>query len=291
MKISVVIPTLNREKELVDSIEGVLKDDYKDFELIVVDQTEKHEPDTERALKGLGSKIKLVHEEIKSLPHARNVGVAHSSGEVILFLDDDIIPKPGLLTAHAARYGDYKVGGVGGRIMAAGDENKPEPAKIATITPWGAFKDYFYATHSEEVETVRGANMSFRRDLYVKLGGFDENYVGNAMREETDFSFRLRKLGYKLIFEPKAEVFHLLTPSGGARSGDRVGRYRTFFRNNTYFFLRHFNPLMLPFFWLTLAKQFFGCVLRFSPIAPFQGAGDAFGDLARGPKLYADFIR
>jgi len=291
MKISVVIPTLNRERVLVDTIAKVLEDKYSDFEVIVVDQTERHEPETDRALRQFGSKIKLVKESVKSLPHARNQGVKQASGEIILFLDDDIIPKPGLLAAHASRYGDPKVGGVGGRIVAAGDEGKPEPKKIVTITPWAAFKDYFYATHTEEVATVRGANMSFRRDVYVRTGGFDENYVGNAMREETDFSFRVRKLGYRLVFEPTAEVFHLLTPAGGARSGDRVGRYRTFFRNNTYFFLRHFNPALLPIFWLTLWKQFFGCVLRFSPVAPFQGIADAFGDLQRGPKLDADFIR
>lgn len=291
MKISVVIPTLNREKELIDTIEKVLEDKYPDFEVIVVDQTEIHRPETADRLSELREKVEIIAEPIKSLPHARNVGVAHSSGEIILFLDDDIIPQPGLISAHAALYEDAKVGGVGGRIVAAGDEGKPEPSRVVTITAWGAFKDYFYATHAEKVATVRGANMSFRRDLYIKLGGFDENYVGNAMREETDFSFRLRKLGYRLVFEPAAEVFHLLTPTGGARSGDRVGRYRTFFRNNTYFFLRHFNPLLLPLFWLTMTKQFLGCVLRFSPIAPFQGAADAFGALARGPKLHADFIR
>lgn len=291
MKISVVIPTLNREKELIDTIEKVLEDKYTDFEVIVVDQTESHQPETADRLSELKERIELLAEPVKSLPHARNIGAAHASGDIILFLDDDIIPKPGLIAAHAQAYRDPKVGGVGGRIVAAGDEGKPEPERIVSITPWGAFRDYFYATHAEEILTVRGANMSFRHDVYVKAGGFDENYIGNAMREETDFSFRVRNLGYKLVFEPKAEVFHLLTPAGGARSGDRVGRYRTFFRNNTYFFLRHFNPLLLPFFWLTLAKQFFGCVLRFSPVAPFQGVAAAFGDLKRGPKLYADFIR
>lgn len=291
MKVSVVIPTLNREKELIDTIEKVLVDQYLDFEVIVVDQTETHLPDTADRLSELKEKIELITEPVKSLPHARNVGVAHASGEIILFVDDDIIPKPGLLSAHASRYSDPKVGGVGGRILAASDEGKPEPERVVSITPWGAFNDYFYATHAEEVATVRGANMSFRREVYIKAGGFDENYIGNAMREETDFSFRVRNLGYQLVFEPKAEVFHLLTPAGGARSGDQVGRYRTFFRNNTYFFLRHFNPLLLPIFWLTLAKQFFGCILRFSPVAPFQGTLDAFGDYRRGPKLYADFIR
>lgn len=291
MKVSVVIPTLNREKVLIDTLESVLKDNYPNYEVVVIDQTEEHEPETKAALDRLSKKINYIFEPIKSLPHARNVGIAAASGEVILFLDDDIIPKGGLIAAHAARYSEDTVGGVGGRILAEGDEGKPEPGKVVTITPWAAFKDYFYGTKPAEVATVRGANMSFRRDLCIKVGGFDENYIGNAMREETDFSLRIRSLGYKLVFEPKAEVFHLLTPSGGARSGDRVNRYRTFFRNNTYFFLRHFNPLLLPIFWLTMWRQFLGCVLRFSPVAPFQGILDAFGDLKRGPKLYADFIR
>ncbi len=291
MKVSVIIPTLNREQVLIDSIQEVLKDSYSNFELIIVDQTDAHEPATSQTLSKLSSKVKLINEPVKSLPHARNVGVANATGEIILFLDDDIIPKPGLIAAHVASYSEPSIAGVGGRIVAEGDQGKPEPSRIVNISPWGAFKDYFYATHVEDIGTVRGANMSFRRDIYIQAGGFDENYIGNAMREETDFSFRVRGLGYKLVFAPKAEVFHLLTPSGGARSGDRVRRYQTFFRNNTYFFLRHFNPLLLPIFWLTMGKQFLGCVLRFSPSAPFQGVAQAFGDLKRGPKLYEDFVR
>jgi len=60
--------------------------------------------------------------------------------------------------------------------------------------------------------------MSFRKDVILRLGGFDTRFGGTAFLEETDFCIRLRKAGYKMVFDNNAELIHLKEPTGGCRS-------------------------------------------------------------------------
>ena len=82
--ISVIIATYGREQILIDSINDVLKQDYPAFEVIVVDQTEHHEPDTDRVLNQMAEcgKIKYFKLDWASLPGARNYGVRRAKGEI-----------------------------------------------------------------------------------------------------------------------------------------------------------------------------------------------------------------
>ena len=99
-----------------------------------------------------------------------------------------------------------------------------------------------------EVDTVIGCNMSFRKRLLEKAGGFDERFRGNCFREDTDISLRIRRLNYKLIFHPKAVAIHKF--KGGIVS--RKWFYWTVY-NHTYFFLKNFKPIS--------AKDFFEFVV------------------------------
>jgi glycosyltransferase involved in cell wall biosynthesis len=118
--ISVVIPTYRREKLLRDSIVDVLKQDYPQFEVLVVDQTQTHEPDTQAFLDEMATsgKIKLFRLDWASLPGARNYAVRRSSGEIILFIDDDVQLTPGFLATHAKNYVENpEIGAVAGRVL------------------------------------------------------------------------------------------------------------------------------------------------------------------------------
>jgi GT2 family glycosyltransferase len=96
-----------------------------------------------------------------------------------------------------------------------------------------------------DVPTAAGANMSFRRELVERLGGFDERYTANAFRWETDFSVRVIRSGARIRYDPEARVVHHYGTPGGCDNGHLLGRteashawYELFFRNNTYFALK-----------------------------------------------------
>ena len=101
--ISVIIPTYRREEALRDSLKDLLQQDYPNFEILVIDQTQTHEPETEKYLEKLAKEGQISWFRLNwaSLPGARNYGVRRAKGEIVLFIDDDIQLQQGYLNAHA----------------------------------------------------------------------------------------------------------------------------------------------------------------------------------------------
>ncbi|HLO84751.1 MAG TPA: hormogonium polysaccharide biosynthesis glycosyltransferase HpsN [Nostocaceae cyanobacterium] len=246
-KVSVIIPTYNREKTLRDSIEDVLKQDYANFEILVVDQTAKHEPETQAYLEDLAiaGKIQLFCLNWASLPGARNYGVRRSTGEIIVFIDDDVNLTPGFLAAHVKNYlQNPEIGAVAGRVFdrmklgeSGGDlqiEDLPPQAMNPGIAWY--YIDLVHTIKPQQVITARGCNMSFRREIFTKYGlKFDERFRGSAVREESDFCLRLRQTGYKIWYDPEAYLVHLGEETGGCHDlSTRSLKYQLNFYHNHF---------------------------------------------------------
>src|SRR5438445_3281623 len=104
--ISLIIPTLDREDSLCSTIDHFLTQKHQLLDLIVIDQTTAHCGDTVRFLAGVTNRIHYVPVKYKSLTRARNHGVSIAKGDVVLFVDDDIVPSRGFVAAHASAYLD-----------------------------------------------------------------------------------------------------------------------------------------------------------------------------------------
>ena len=251
-KISVIIPTYGREKILIDSIKDVLQQDYPDFEVLVIDQTQNHEQATESFLQDLANCQKISWYKVSwaSLPGARNYGVRRAKGDIVLFIDDDVKLKPNYLQAHAKNYQeDQEIGAVAGRVFdrmkladfaTANEDNSPytidylpEQAKDPGIAWY--YIDLVHTTKPQEVISARGCNMSFRKEIFTKYGvWFDERFRGSAVREESDFCLRLRKTNYKIWYDPEADLVHLGEETGGCHDiSTRSLKYQfTFYHNH-----------------------------------------------------------
>jgi GT2 family glycosyltransferase len=117
------------------------------------------------------------------------------------------------------------------------------------ITPGGRTIINLAGTERGPIAGLKGANMSFRREVFDSVGGFDRNYVGSAILEDIDISVRLAAAGWKMVFEPKAELVHLSAPSGGVRVQDALDREYWRFRLTSYFIVKNRGPVgLLPFF-------------------------------------------
>lgn len=120
---------------------------------------------------------------------------------------------------------------------------------VGRITFWGRPVSNFGSYRRTTVQTVRGCNMSFRATAVQEAGLFDERFIGNAQFEETDYSFRVRALGLKLVFDPIPVVQHLCLPTGGCRSNDRIGWYSDYLYNKARFFRKNMSLCThAPFF-------------------------------------------
>jgi GT2 family glycosyltransferase len=249
--ISVIIPSLDRPTYLWDTVTQVLRQKYVEFEVCVLDQSSN--PAAEGAAERFLStnqdpRLRYMRLPLKGLPNARNAGIAVARGDIILFIDDDVqLLSPEFLAAHAACYGDPSVGAVVGRVIDR--VLIPNARRTSCHMTWsGRTVHNLMGENAQRVHDVRGSNMSFRAEVFRRLGGFDRRYTGNAILEETDMATRVRGAGWELLFQPSAELFHHAAPRGGVRLASAETTEISRFRNTGYYVAKNRGRAgLLPF--------------------------------------------
>jgi GT2 family glycosyltransferase len=210
--VSAIIPTYQRELTLLDTLSYLLTLDEPPTEIIVVDQTEKHEPETNAELSRLeqDGKIRWMRLSHPSITQAMNGGLENARSHIVLFLDDDIIPGSKLIAAHASAHLESGCNIVAGQVLQPGEEPLMDGAQEDSFQ--------FRSNRRQFISEVMGGNFSIKRDLALKLGGFDENFVHVAYRFEAEFASRALAAGEKILFEPSASIRHLKASKGGTRA-------------------------------------------------------------------------
>lgn len=263
MNVSLVIPTYNRGKTLCNTLEMFVKDESIMFEIIIVDQSDKAYPRLIDLTIRYKDKIRYFSIKKKGLPHARNYGISKAAGDIVIFCDDDVIPQNGFVCSHVKNYGEKDVGCVGGRVVTGNNNNTNDDKRTLKIGSFrefdGRLTDNFNGKVRQNIDHVQGCNMSFRKELVLMAGGFDERFGGSAHLEETDLCMRIRNMGYKIVFEPSAELIHLKSPEGGCRAEDYRQWFYWFGHNYMLFFLKNckriflFPFILLRIIWLILS--------------------------------------
>ena len=211
-KLSVVIPTYQRERVLLETIDSLINLQYGPAEILIVDQTREHRPDTQNELANLDTvgKIRWIRLAHPSITRAMNVGLEAARNEVVLFLDDDIIPDTFLISSHAQAHADHSCNIIAGQVLQPGEE------PVIETKAYEPFK--FNSCRRQFVSELMGGNFSIKRNLALSLGGFDENFVHVAYRFEAEFAARALAAGENILFQPEASIRHLKASAGGTRS-------------------------------------------------------------------------
>ncbi len=152
----------------------------------------------------------------RHMTKSRNVGLHHVTGDVIAFLDDDTVVRDGWLEGVIAAFEEPVVGAMAGRTCNGEPGEATEGLdNIGRFLPDGRMTGFLAADPGRLVEVDHGigANMAFRKVVLAELGGFRDDFHGiGAPREEKDMFFRVRALGYRIVFSPRAAVDHLRAP-------------------------------------------------------------------------------
>lgn len=222
MFLSVIICSCNRQELLRQTIDSVLAGDKPadGFELIVVDNNSTD--GTREMVLGYGQdhpQVVYAAETRQGLCHARNRGIAVSRGEILIFLDDDIIASRTLLAAYHEVYRRYpEAMAAGGRILLNWEALRP---------PWLRESDEGVYTKNDLGENTRlmafpespfGANMSFKRSVFEALGEFDPLLSYDARKgvtipnDDLDMSRRLYARKWPIVYAAKALVHHRIMP-------------------------------------------------------------------------------
>lgn len=247
MKASVIIVTLNRPDCVQRCLDCLLAQTRPAEQIIVVDAS----PDdlTRRVVANYPGVLYLRNDDgFGKMTASRNIGLRSALGEIIAFIDDDAFAHPRWLVELLAAYQTPDVGAVGGRVFGNPRETAPPPPEpIGGITSNGILTPYFWADpgNAIDVQHIMGCNMSFRREVVARLGGFREFLTGiSGVAEDSDMSFRVRKLGYRIRFTPAAAVDHIGAPQAKGRRFDN--RYAFFAgRNYTILLLKNYGLLSL----------------------------------------------
>ena len=284
-KLSIVIVTKDRELELNECIRSLSQYIRFNDEVIVIDGSRKP-----LRINLLDSRVAYFHLPSSNMDEARNFGIKVSKNEIIAFLDSDgYIEKSWLLSLLQAYRKHPEAGGIGGSVVQ--ESLGAFGPRGGRITPWGMvygnFKD---GENIIESQHLIGCNMSFRKDVLLKVQGFDTAYNGTALREDTDIAVRIRCLGYKLFYQPKAIFYHLESKQGRLTRNKQA---RSFIANHTYFYIKNYlsvNPvlvLFLPFFFIDIFILLLAIKKYYTaPLAFFNGLLGFFDGLIHYKKIY-----
>jgi len=263
MDVSIVIVTYSRSEVLVDTISYLLAAtdfDKAYHEIIIVDQTSSHPKEVDERLRHWhkNDDIRWQRLDQPHLTKAMNVGLIEARANLVLYLDDDIVPGDNLITAHIETHqSERQPQVVIGQVLQPGQT----PRDIEYRPKQGILKAYmdfpFYSNRASLIENAMAGNMSVNRQVALAVGGFDEAFIPPvAARFETDFAKRLIKQGHKIWFEPKASIRHLAVSTGGTRAlGSHLNSAKGYFGFGDYYFaMRHSSGFEL---WAYCLKRFF----------------------------------
>ncbi|MCF6237382.1 MAG: glycosyltransferase, partial [Candidatus Marinimicrobia bacterium] len=190
------------------------------------------------------------HIDQPGLPNARNVGVEKVRTDQVIFLDDDCIPEADLIQQFDQAFKDSPndVALIGGRVIEKGSMIFREGSGLTGgfVTRYGKTLKNFDTDTPGACEWAAGGNFAVRTAVYREVGGFDVNFIGTAVMEDSDFGYSVGRMGYHVIYSPGPVMQHLRIPTGGLRQTNpaRAMLYRS--HNSVYFFRKYGLKRYLP---------------------------------------------
>ncbi|MDR3673849.1 MAG: glycosyltransferase [Acidobacteriota bacterium] len=214
LKLSVVVPTYNRRNVLLShTLPAIFGQDFPAAEHEVIVVVDGSTDGTAEALRQLRPPclLRIIEQPNYGPSAARNNGIQAARGDLLLFIDDDIICGPRLFTQHVAAHADLEPAVVYGSISVA-PGTPPSVLKYATVT-W--YQEYYGHLESqmglkwpEDVYLI--SNSSVPRSTLVACGGFDENMPA---KEDYELGLRLWKMGVQFRYQRQAMAYEFYLKS------------------------------------------------------------------------------
>jgi len=212
-KLSVVVPTLNRAAVLASTIDCIERQTVSHdlYEVLVIDNNSTDDTQAVLAAKSKTySNLRIFSQSKKGAAATRNVGIREATGEIILFIDDDIYADPDLVEAHLRFHEQNPNASIIGEIISPWD-HATDPF-LRYLRDKRIFNPYTIARGPMDFSYYHTGNVSTRRSALLQAGGFNEEFFFYGM-EDIELGYRLEKLGSRMVSGMGAKAFHQYFPS------------------------------------------------------------------------------
>ena len=219
-KVSLIVPTRNGLEFLQKCIESILeKTNYKNYEIIVIDNGSDDLPALDYLKKiALNAKIFVIRDDRPfNYSALNNLGVRNSSGDIVGLINNDIeVISPNWLSEMVSIAIQNDVGAVGAKLLYT-DEKIQHAGIVLGIGGWAGHSHKGFPRETlgfagrvdlmSQFSAVTGACLLIRKELYLFLGGLDEENLKIACND-VDLCLKANAAGYRNIYTPYAELFH-----------------------------------------------------------------------------------
>ena len=213
-RVSVVIPTLNRADMLSTTIDRIAQQTVSRdcYEVLVVDNNSSD--NTQSVLNQKAATYPNLRGFIQLKPGAaatRNVGIREASGDVVLFIDDDIFAEPDLIESHLKYHAQHASASIIGTVVSPWE--KSNDPFLRYLRDKGIFNPYSIACNKPmDFSYYHTGNVSTSRKLLSEVGGFNEEFFVYGM-EDIELGYRLEKTGCRMAPGPAATAQHEYFPT------------------------------------------------------------------------------
>ena len=209
MKVSVVVPTYNRGERIAPTISGLLASDITGLdllEILVIDDGSSVSP--AETVSSFEAKspicLRLIRQENQGPAAARNHGFRLSCGDIVIFMDDDILPPAGLVLDHVRAHRLNPRSVICGRCPFLSDEMTP---LLQYVTSLGGDPGADQADEFAEIDVVASGQLSVEKSMFDDAGVYRDDLATPAA-EEFELSLRLRENGIPILLAKRIVALH-----------------------------------------------------------------------------------
>jgi len=199
--ISVIIPAYNSTKFITKCLEALKDSTFESYEIILIDDASTD--NTAEIAKNMGSRV--FKTEYQSGPAvARNYGSRQAHGEILLFIDSDVLVKSDTLELVASTFSENP------DISALFGSYDDTPSEKDFLSQYrNLLHHYVHQNSNSDAATFWAGCGAVRKDIFVELNGYDYKRFAEPSIEDIELGYRMREKGYRIRLDKNLQVTHL----------------------------------------------------------------------------------
>ncbi len=200
--ISVIVPVFNGGKFLYQCLDAIVASSCQSFELIVVDDGSTD--DSAEVSRRKGARVLHTPRRQSGPAAARNHGAQQARGDVLFFVDADVVVRRETMSRVAAHFQDNP------NLAALFGSYDDEPAEENFLSQYKNLQHHFvHQQSSSDAVTFWAGCGAIRRDVFTSVGGYDDRHYPKPSVEDIELGYRMRSAGHRILLDKELQVKHL----------------------------------------------------------------------------------